>query len=129
MMLAGDGSCNYVSTDGKACGEKMQRRRDTARHWVTIHAMKELELIESNDLDIARALIISTEAKKRVAGEYIVHCPLSFCKNASKAEKYHVREEPPIHHMNSCVKRENKTRAADVDSCEYEAVPIRQGGI
>jgi hypothetical protein len=113
MILAGDGTCNYVPTDGKACGEKMLRRRDAARHWFTTHAMKELELIESNGLDMGRATIIITEAKKREAGKYIVRCPLSFCKNALKAEKYHLREESLIRHMNSCVKGENRTRAED----------------
>jgi hypothetical protein len=113
MMLAGDGTCNYVPIDGKACGEKMLRRRDAARHWFTTHAMKELQLIDSSSLDMGRATIIKTDAKKRAAGKYIVRCPLSFCKNALKAEKYHVREEPLIRHMKSCVRRENRTCPED----------------
>jgi hypothetical protein len=67
--------------------------------------MEELKLIESNDLDMARARII----RKRVASEYIARCP--FCKTVRGV--YFARKESLIIHMNRCVEIENKRRTAD----------------
>jgi hypothetical protein len=106
MILTDDGACNYVSTDGKVCGQRMEYNPHRPRHWFTRHAMEELKLIESNDLDMARARIIRTEARKRAASEYIARCP--FCETGV----YFVRKESLIVHVNRCVEIENKRRTA-----------------
>jgi hypothetical protein len=109
MILTDDGTCNYVSPDGKVCSQRINYGPHRPRHWFTLHAMEELKLIESNDLDMARARIITTEARKLVASKYIARCP--FCETVRGV--YFARKESLIIHMNRCVEIENKRRTAD----------------
>jgi hypothetical protein len=102
-MIAVDGRCNYVSPEGERCNKKPQRQ--IARHWITCHAMAELKRVQKGELDLAQAIIINTEERERIASEYKTRCPFPFCQNASRADKYHVRLEPLLNHMQGCAKK------------------------
>jgi hypothetical protein len=53
----------------------MQRRRDAARHWLTIHARKALDLMESNERPGYGAGIDSRIGGQEASGKR-VHCTL-----------------------------------------------------
>jgi hypothetical protein len=67
--------------------------------------MAELRMVQRGELNLAQAVIINTEGRERVASDYTTRCPFPFCKNRSRAEKYHVRLEPLLKHMQGCAKK------------------------
>ncbi|KAF8464755.1 hypothetical protein JB92DRAFT_3102922 [Gautieria morchelliformis] len=85
-----------LSKAGK-CGTKTKDQRLVTRHWFTCHVMDELKKIENKELDMARATIITTEARRLVAKEYSAY----------------VRDDSLVRHMIRCGKARNKKRADD----------------
>ena len=102
LILTEDGMCNYVSPEGKACGEpRVKKDRDQARHWITCHMNKELTCIEAGELEMSNARIITTEAKKAVAALYQSSCPVTRCESTV----LFTRKDALVRHMLICAKR------------------------
>ncbi|KAF8586817.1 hypothetical protein K439DRAFT_911782 [Ramaria rubella] len=67
-----DGSCNYESPEGIRCNQKATpQNRAMARHWVTSHALVELErmMIETNEVLLRRRKRRSKRKKSNIPGQ------------------------------------------------------------
>jgi len=101
IYLTEDGRCNYVSETGKECGEKIGRNKYGARHWLTKHAMKEVELIERGKLNMRRATIITTPEKMEMAR---VYCCFSQCRKR-RPKTCFIRPDAVDRHLVQCAER------------------------
>jgi hypothetical protein len=68
--------------------------------------MKEAELIETGQLEMANAKILNTNARMNVAAEYKVKCPFTFCKGIGP-KCWVVRDDSLSRHILRCAKRHN----------------------
>ncbi|KAF8489494.1 hypothetical protein JB92DRAFT_3148051 [Gautieria morchelliformis] len=100
-LIANTGKCNYVSPEGELCGvsPRSGRNRDLAKHWLTCHAMRELEKIEYGHIEMSQATIITTQARMLVATRFRIRCPHSPCR---KPTCYYVRPEGLAEHLTTC---------------------------
>jgi hypothetical protein len=117
--LTEDGRCNFYS-QSKVCGKKYNAK-DMARHWLTKHAMGEVDGIERGTLDMRRARIITTMAKLRVAAEYKVYCPLAECQ---KRDKFLVRPDCVVRHL-LYAKHKRKMSEADANKWAHDNMALR----
>jgi hypothetical protein len=131
LILTWDGRCNYISPEGEACSQaRLKADRDQSRHWIVCHAMKEAELIETGELEMANANIVNTEARMNIAAQYKIKCPFSFCKGIGP-KGWVVREDSLKRHVLRCAKRHNIPLSDDaakalVDaSMDLDSVPRR----
>ena len=62
VYLTEDRRCNQ---NGKMCGKVFPDPKDGARHWVTRHVIKEVRNIERGKLEMRKARILNTAAKRR----------------------------------------------------------------
>jgi hypothetical protein len=98
--------------------------RVIARHWLTCHAMREIMWIEKKYLDMSQASVINSPARLRVARRYIARCPFDFCGNAADPQRYFVRQDSLVRHMEACVQQENAKRAEDDKILTDESIPL-----
>jgi hypothetical protein len=97
--------CDFVDARGKLCGKVMKYNFD--RHWMTQHALKELDLVDKKKLAMRDAKIVKSARARQLIGRHKITCPRG-CVDKDADPLRFSRKEHLIRHLTRCC-RESHT--------------------
>jgi hypothetical protein len=97
--------CDFVDARGKRCGKVIKYNFD--RHWVTQHALKELDLVQKNKLAMQDAKIVKSSRARELIQRHRITCPLGCVDKDADPLRFSRREHLIRHLKRSC--RESHT--------------------